>query len=107
MKKGKDRLRQALQTGMKQGKGLVVLIDTESQASFYFSKHLMCADTGISYEEPSPNSFSFNSPYGACPSCNGFGQTYEVSRETIIPDALISINKGDIAYWGSEEQLYI
>lgn len=94
--KSKDRLRQALQTGMKQGKGLVMLIDTETQTSFYFSKHLMCSDTGISYEEPSPNSFSFNSPYGACTTCNGLGQTYEVSLDTIMPDSSVSINKGGI-----------
>lgn len=94
--KNKDRVRSALQLGLKQGKGLVMLLDTETDKTFFFSKHLMCPDSGISYEEPSPNTFSFNSPYGACPKCNGLGQVYEINEKTIIPDNKKSIAKGGI-----------
>lgn len=92
----RDRIRAAVSQGMKAGKGLIQLVDVESKAVFSFSKHLMCIDSGISYEEPSPNTFSFNSPYGACNTCNGLGVTYEVSNKVIIPDDKVSINKGGI-----------
>ena len=67
---------------------------------FNISKQLMCEDTGISYEEPSPNSFSFNSPYGACPVCRGLGTMFHVNMESIIPDPTLSINEGGIAPLG-------
>ena len=67
----------------------------------------MCEDTGISYEEPSPNSFSFNSPYGACPACKGFGQVYTIDMKAIIPDDSLSINEGGIAPLGGEREAYI
>lgn len=92
----RDRIRTAVSQGMKAGKGLIQLVDAESSEVFSFSKHLMCIDSGISYEEPSPNTFSFNSPYGACNTCNGLGVTYEVSNKVIIPDDKVSINKGGI-----------
>ena len=60
----------------------------------------MCEDTGISYEEPSPNAFSFNSPYGACPACKGLGQCLKVNMEAVIPDGSLSINEGGIAPLG-------
>ncbi|MDQ3843789.1 MAG: excinuclease ABC subunit UvrA [Bacteroidota bacterium] len=72
-----------------------------------YSRQLMCEDTGISYEEPSPNSFSFNSPYGACPACKGLGQVYTVSMAAVIPDNTLSINEGGIAPLGSERDAYI
>ncbi len=72
-----------------------------------FSKQLMCEDTGISYEEPSPNSFSFNSPYGACPICKGLGNVYQVNAEAIIPDWNKSVNEGGIAPLGEERQAYV
>ncbi|MEO6454123.1 MAG: excinuclease ABC subunit UvrA [Ginsengibacter sp.] len=72
-----------------------------------FSKQLMCEDTGISYEEPSPNSFSFNSPYGACSVCKGLGSVYQVNPEGIIPDWNLSINEGGIAPLGEERQAYV
>lgn len=71
-----------------------------------YSKHLMCEDTGISYEEPSPNSFSFNSPYGACPTCKGLGQVYSVDMSAVIPDNELSINEGGIAPLGGEREAY-
>ncbi|WP_235954291.1 excinuclease ABC subunit UvrA [Limnovirga soli] len=72
-----------------------------------YSKQLMCLDTGISYEEPSPNAFSFNSPYGACPTCKGLGSVYSVSMEAVIPDNTKSIQDGGIAPLGEEREAYI
>jgi excinuclease ABC subunit A len=71
-----------------------------------YSRQLMCEDTGISYEEPSPNSFSFNSPYGACPTCKGLGQVYTVDMNAIIPDDGLSINEGGIAPLGGEREAW-
>lgn len=92
-----DRIRQAIQLSLRLGKGLMMLLDDDNQSVSTFSKHLMCVDSGLSYEEPSPNTFSFNSPYGACPQCNGLGVTYEVSEDTLIPDRRKSIQAGGIA----------
>ncbi len=72
-----------------------------------YSKQLMCEDTGISYEEPSPNAFSFNSPYGACPTCRGLGTVYEISMEAVIPDDTKTINEGAIAPLGEEREAHI
>lgn len=71
-----------------------------------YSRQLMCEDTGLSYEEPSPNSFSFNSPYGACPNCKGLGQVYKVDLRAIMPDDTLSINEGAIAPLGGEREAY-
>lgn len=103
----KDRIRQSVQLAMKQGKGLIQLLDADSNALSTFSKHLMCTESGISYEEPSPNTFSFNSPYGACPVCNGLGVTYEVRKQIIIPDETVSINKGGILPIGEARDNFI
>ena len=72
-----------------------------------YSKQLMCEDTGISYEEPSPNSFSFNSPYGACPNCKGLGTMFHVNMESVIPDWDLSINEGGIAPLGEEREAWV
>ena len=72
-----------------------------------YSRALMCEDTGLSYEEPSPNSFSFNSPYGACPTCKGLGQVYTVDMKAVIPDDGLSINEGGIAPLGSEREAHV
>lgn len=72
-----------------------------------YSKQLMCEDTGISYEEPSPNSFSFNSPYGACPACKGLGSVYQINPDAIIPDWKLSINEGGITPLGEEREAYV
>lgn len=72
-----------------------------------YSKLLMCEDTGISYEEPSPNAFSFNSPYGACPVCRGLGTTFHVNMETVLPDPELSISEGGIAPLGGEREAYV
>ncbi len=72
-----------------------------------YSKLLMCEDTGISYEEPSPNAFSFNSPYGACPVCKGLGNTFHINMDAIIPDPALSIGEGGIAPLGGEREAYV
>lgn len=72
-----------------------------------YSKLLMCEDTGISYEEPSPNTFSFNSPYGACPVCKGLGTTFHINMDAVIPDSSLSIGEGGIAPLGGEREAYV
>jgi excinuclease ABC subunit A len=103
----RDRLRAAVGQAIKAGKGLIQLLDADSKEVFNFSKHLMCIESGISYEEPSPNAFSFNSPYGACNTCNGLGVTYEVSRKVIIGDEKKSINQGGILPLGEARDNFL
>ena len=95
-----DRINTSLETALKMGNGLIMIMDTESEAVSAFSKHLMDPESGISYEEPSPNSFSFNSPYGACPSCKGLGKINKVDMDKVIPDDAKSINEAGIAPFG-------
>lgn len=94
------RISQSLQAGMKAGKGLVLVFDVENEKYYHFSKYLMDPASGISYDEPQPNSFSFNSPYGYCPTCEGLGSITEVDINFIIPDPTVSINRGGIAPLG-------
>src|SRR5688572_27117446 len=106
----RTRISQSVQQSLKLGKDLMfVLFEDEKNKSgeAAYSRQLMCEDTGISYEEPSPNSFSFNSPYGACPTCKGLGQVYTVDMKAIIPDNGLSINEGGIAPLGGEREAYI
>ena len=79
---------------------------SEGLGEAFYSKQLMCEDTGISYEEPSPNAFSFNSPYGACPSCKGLGTMFHINMETVIPDWNLSISEGGIDPLGEERDAY-
>jgi len=103
------RLREALGQAMKQGKGVAMVLEKgkEKEEPRYFSKNLMCPTSGISYDEPSPNTFSFNSPYGACPKCNGLGETAQVSRDKIIPDPKLSIKQGGIKPLGKYSSKWI
>lgn len=103
----KVRLSQSVQKSLQMGKDLMFLLVNDSDKIVQYSKQLMCEDTGISYEEPSPNSFSFNSPYGACPTCKGLGVVYQISMEAIIPDWSLSINKGGIAPLGEERENHV
>ncbi len=131
----KARLSQSVQQTLKLGKDLMFLLtsaDQDNDASqgrkktlkakesskaasgtdnagkiIQYSKLLMCEDTGISYEEPSPNAFSFNSPYGACPVCKGLGTTFHINMEAVIPDPAVSISEGGIAPLGGEREAYV
>lgn len=100
------RLSQSIQKALQLGKDLVFILDTEKNNIKQYSKHLMCTDTGLSYEEPSPNTFSFNSPYGACPKCKGLGSVYQVNLQEVIPDPSVSINDGGIAPLGGEREAW-
>ncbi len=100
----KVRISQSVQQALKMGKDLMFLLLNDDNNIVQYSKQLMCLDTGISYEEPSPNAFSFNSPYGACPTCKGLGNVYTVSLEAILPDKNKSIKEGAIVPLGEERQ---
>ncbi|PWU04837.1 MAG: excinuclease ABC subunit UvrA [Bacteroidetes bacterium] len=114
----KLRISQSVQQTLRMGKDLM-FVQIESEATgkgsktsteneeAQYSKQLMCEDTGISYEEPSPNSFSFNSPYGACPECKGLGTVYQISMDAVIPDSSLSINEGAIAPLGEERDAFV
>ncbi len=101
------RLVQSVQLGMKYSKGSVVILDHETDEIRHYSKALMCPASGISYNEPEPNTFSFNSPYGACPKCNGLGTVTEINLGKIFPDKSISIRKGGIAPIGEYKPNWI
>ncbi len=103
----KVRLSQSVQKTLQMGKDLMFLLVNDYDKVVQYSKQLMCEDSGISYEEPSPNSFSFNSPYGACPTCKGLGAVYQVSMDAVIPDPQYSINEGGIAPLGEEREAYV
>ncbi|MDE3253171.1 MAG: excinuclease ABC subunit UvrA, partial [Bacteroidota bacterium] len=103
----KVRLSQSVQQTLKMGKELMFLLLNDAQKTVQYSKQLMCEDTGISYEEPSPNAFSFNSPYGACPTCKGLGNVYTISMEAIIPDTSKSIKEGGIVPLGEQRDAYM
>ncbi len=98
----KLRLSQSVQQALKTGKDLMFLLVNDFDKAVQYSKQLMCEDTGISYEEPSPNAFSFNSPYGACQTCKGLGAVYTISMDSVLPDKNKSINEGGIAPLGEE-----
>lgn len=101
------RLEKSLATAMKYGKGVVMVLPAESEKPRFFSRNLMCVDTGISYPEPEPNTFSFNSPYGACHKCNGLGKITELDIKKIIPDDRISIADGGIIPIGKLQKSWI
>ncbi|HNA15539.1 MAG TPA: excinuclease ABC subunit UvrA [Ferruginibacter sp.] len=96
------RLSQSVQKTLQLGKDLMFLLINDDNKTAQYSKQLMCEDTGISYEEPSPNAFSFNSPYGACPVCKGLGNVYTIDMETVIPDYSKSVREGGIVPLGEE-----
>ncbi|MHA8092188.1 excinuclease ABC subunit UvrA [Aquirufa regiilacus] len=100
------RLSQSLQTAMNVGKGQVFVLDAPNKLH-YFSQTLMDPKTGLSYDEPAPNTFSFNSPYGACPCCSGLGVVEEITEESVIPDTSLSILRGAIAPIGEYRELWI
>lgn len=101
------RLRDSLNLAMKHGKGAVLIQDHETGSTRFLSRALMCPTSGIAYDEPQPNLFSFNSPYGACPTCNGLGTVSEIDQEKIIPKATLSIARGGIAPLGEQKNTWI
>ena len=96
MDKDDDRLRKSVGIAMKQGEGLLMIMDKDTNKGKYYSSRLMCPTTGISYGDPAPNKFSFNSPEGACPHCKGLGYINEIDIQKVIPDRKLSIHEGAI-----------
>jgi excinuclease ABC subunit A len=101
------RIKEALQLGMKHGNGSVIIMNHDTEETKFYSQNLMCPTTGISYDEPAPNLFSFNSPYGACSNCNGLGEISEIDQSKIIPDNTKSIKKGGIAPLGAFKNSWV
>ncbi len=101
--KFEDKLKTTIRTAIKQGDGLLLIQDIDSGEIRYYSRSLMCPITGLSYNEPAPHNFSFNTPLGACPRCKGIGSINLIDLEKIIPDPSLSISKGGIAPLGKEK----
>jgi excinuclease ABC subunit A len=98
----KVRVSQSVQKTLQVGKDLMFLLINDDNKVVQYSKQLMCVETGISYEEPSPNAFSFNSPYGACPTCKGLGTVYTIDMDEVVPDKTKSVKAGGIVPLGEE-----
>ena len=103
----KTRLVNSLHLGMRMAKGSVAVLDNDSNEMSFFSRALMCADSGISYDDPAPNLFSFNSPFGACQKCNGLGVISQIDQKKLIPNPKISIKKGGILALGEARNSWI
>lgn len=101
------RLRESINTAMYHGDDVLMILDQDTQEVRYFSRNLMCPSTGISYPNPEPNNFSFNSPKGACPKCNGIGELYEVNVDKMIPDKKKSIQNGGLEPHGPHKNNWI
>ena len=102
-----QRLLESVLFTLDQGDGVMMVIDAETQEQTFFSRHLMCPSTGLSYNEPAPHTFSFNSPQGACQRCNGLGHVSEVNIDKIIPDRNLSIRDGAIEPLGKYRNMWI
>ena len=100
-------LSESIKIAMKYGNDTIFILDSDSGKPEYFSRNLMCPETGISYPKPEPNTFSFNSPKGMCETCNGLGTEYELNIKKLIPDESISINNGGIAPIGKKDNSWI
>ena len=105
-KTDRKRISESISTSLKHGNGVMMTLDAENQVA-HFSKNLMDPETGLAYDDPAPNTFSFNSPYGACPECNGLGQIEEISKSAVIPDPNLSISRGGIAPLGEYRDIWI
>lgn len=103
----RQRVLESLKLSMKQGKGSVMVLEAESDGIRHFSKFLMCPSSGISYDEPAPNLFSFNSPYGACQRCHGLGKVAQIDINKIIPNRKTSIKNGGIVPLGEYKNSWI
>ena len=98
-----DKLKASVRTAMKQGSGLILIQDVEANEARHYSRSLMCPTTGLSYSEPAPHNFSFNTPQGACPRCKGIGTVDQIDIDKIIPDPALSIAGGGILPLGKEK----
>lgn len=105
-KKDRNRISQSIKTALKHGEGIMMAMNEVGKV-FNFSKNLMDPESGLAYDDPAPNTFSFNSPYGACPSCNGLGVIEEISKDSVIPDPSLSISRGGIAPLGEYRDIWI
>jgi excinuclease ABC subunit A len=102
----KFRIAQSTNNALKHGKGVMMVLD-EQGTTHHFSKHLMDPESGLAYDDPAPNTFSFNSPYGACPTCNGLGKIEKITPESVIPDTSLSISRGGISPLGPYRDIWI
>lgn len=100
------RISESIQTAVRNGKGTLIIMDLDEERDTLYSKNLVCADTGISYQEPSPNTFSYNSPYGYCPTCRGLGVQTKVDLGLVMPDKSLSINEGGILPLGKKREAH-
>lgn len=105
--KDRKRLFNSMQKAMQQGNGVIMLLNVDDEKTRYYSRKLMCPTTGISYDEPAPHHFSFNSPHGYCPKCKGLGFVNEIDMDKIIPDKSLSIYNGGIAPLGKHRNSMI
>ena len=101
------RLEETIKTALYTGNNILMVIDVDDEKPRYFSRELMCPTTGIAYPNPEPNTFSFNSPKGACPTCNGLGTTNEINLKKVVPDDTISIKNGGIVPLGEQKNSWI
>ena len=103
------RLSGSVQNALTHGKGTMLVLDPDAKkaAPQFFSRFLMDPATGIAYDDPAPNTFSFNSPYGACPTCNGLGEVQEITEDAVLPDRKLSISRGGIAPLGEYRDIWI
>ncbi|MGB0981598.1 MAG: excinuclease ABC subunit UvrA [Winogradskyella sp.] len=106
-KDNEKRLMESINTAMYHGEDVLLVIDQDTNEVRYFSRNLMCPSSGISYPNPEPNNFSFNSPKGACPSCNGIGELYVVNEKKLVPDESLSIKNGALAPHGPQKKSWI
>ncbi|GGE21483.1 excinuclease ABC subunit UvrA [Psychroflexus salis] len=102
-----QRLATSIKNGMKQGNDIIMVLEEGKTEARYFSRNLMCPTSGISYPVPEPNNFSFNSPKGACPSCNGIGEVFEINTDKVIPNREISIKEGGIEPHGKPKKNWV
>ena len=105
--KDRKRLLNSMQKAMQQGNGVIMLLNIDNEKTRYYSRKLMCPTTGISYDEPAPHHFSFNSPHGYCPKCKGLGYVNEIDMDKIIPDKSVSIYSGGISPLGKHKNSMI
>ncbi|WP_324673384.1 excinuclease ABC subunit UvrA [Hymenobacter sp. GOD-10R] len=103
----RHRLSGSVQNALTHGKGTMLVLDPDSKKTQFFSRFLMDPTTGIAYDDPAPNTFSFNSPYGACPVCNGLGDVQEITEDSVMPDKKLSISRGGIAPLGEYRDIWI